>query len=186
MANTWQGQFPYRNTGALGWVGTTPVGTFPPNGFGMVDMIGTLAGLGANHFLVWNITDLGLVPAVTAQGAAAAQGASNVVAAMNLLLTQALAALPGSVTDDLILFDAYAGLNDIVANPAAYGLADASTACAADGACDASQAFFWDGIHPNTAGHQVMARLAVAAIPEPATGLLLGLAFLGLAASRCT
>ncbi|MBP8195063.1 MAG: PEP-CTERM sorting domain-containing protein, partial [Azonexus sp.] len=82
------------------------------------------------------------------------------------------------------LFDAYAGLNDIVANPAAYGLADASTACAADGACDASQAFFWDGIHPTSAGHQVMARLAVAAIPEPATGLLLGLAFLGLAATR--
>ena len=151
---------------------------------GMVDMIGTLAGLGANHFLVWNITDLGLVPAVTAQGTAAAQGASSVVAYMNFLLTQALAALPGSITDDLILFDAYAGLNDIVANPAAYGLADASTACAADGACDASQAFFWDGIHPTTAGHQVMARLAVAAIPEPATGLLLGLAFLGLAATR--
>jgi outer membrane lipase/esterase len=40
---------------------------------GMVDMIGTLAGLGANHFLVWNITDLGLVPAVTAQVPAAAQ-----------------------------------------------------------------------------------------------------------------
>ena len=32
MANTWQGRFPYRNDGALGWVGTSPVGTFPPNG----------------------------------------------------------------------------------------------------------------------------------------------------------
>ena len=30
MANTWQGRFPYRNDGALGWVGTSPVGTFPP------------------------------------------------------------------------------------------------------------------------------------------------------------
>ena len=67
---------------------------------------------------------------------------------------------------------------------AAARVADASTACAADGACDASQVFFWDGIHPTSAGHQVMARLAVAAIPEPATGLLLGLAFLGLAATR--
>src|ERR1700753_2879978 len=28
MANTWQGSFPYRNEGALGWVGTSPVGTF--------------------------------------------------------------------------------------------------------------------------------------------------------------
>lgn len=42
MANTWQGKFPYRNDGALGWTGTSPVGAFPPNGFGLVDMIGNV------------------------------------------------------------------------------------------------------------------------------------------------
>jgi formylglycine-generating enzyme required for sulfatase activity len=42
MANTWQGRFPYRNDGALGWVGTSPVGTFPTNGFGLLDMIGNV------------------------------------------------------------------------------------------------------------------------------------------------
>ncbi|ADU01012.1 formylglycine-generating enzyme family protein [Mycolicibacterium gilvum] len=42
MANTWQGAFPYRNDGALGWAGTSPVGTFPANGFGLVDMIGNV------------------------------------------------------------------------------------------------------------------------------------------------
>ncbi|MFN3002831.1 formylglycine-generating enzyme family protein [Mycolicibacterium wolinskyi] len=42
MANTWQGRFPYRNDGALGWVGTSPVGTFPPNALRLFDMIGNV------------------------------------------------------------------------------------------------------------------------------------------------
>lgn len=42
MANTWQGRFPYLNTGADGWVGTSPVGSFPENGNGLVDMIGNV------------------------------------------------------------------------------------------------------------------------------------------------
>jgi formylglycine-generating enzyme required for sulfatase activity len=42
QANTWQGAFPYRNDGAEGWVGTAPVGTFPQNGYGLLDMIGNV------------------------------------------------------------------------------------------------------------------------------------------------
>ena len=153
---------------------------------GVVSMIGNLAERGAEHFLVWNITDLGLVPAVTAQGSAAVLGASQVVAAMNQALASALDAyLPDSVTDGLVLFDAYAGLQDIVANPAAYNLVNGSDACAADAQCVANQYFFWDGIHPTTAGHEVMARLAVAAVvPEPTSLALVGLALLGLVCSR--
>jgi formylglycine-generating enzyme required for sulfatase activity len=42
MANTWQGHFPYLNTGAAGWIGTSPVCLFPANDFGLSDMIGNV------------------------------------------------------------------------------------------------------------------------------------------------
>ena len=42
LANFWQGRFPYENTLIDGWEGTSPVGMFPPNGFGLYDMIGNV------------------------------------------------------------------------------------------------------------------------------------------------
>lgn len=40
MANTWQGEFPWQNHATDGFEGTSPVGSFPPNGYGLYDMIG--------------------------------------------------------------------------------------------------------------------------------------------------
>ncbi len=42
MANTWQGEFPWRNTCDDGYDSTSPVGAFPPNGYGLIDMIGNV------------------------------------------------------------------------------------------------------------------------------------------------
>jgi formylglycine-generating enzyme len=42
MANTWQGRFPYENLRADGFEGTSPVDAFPPNGYGLRDMIGNV------------------------------------------------------------------------------------------------------------------------------------------------
>ncbi len=42
LANFWQGDFPWRNTGARGWRGTSPVGLFPANGHGLYDMTGNV------------------------------------------------------------------------------------------------------------------------------------------------
>jgi sulfatase modifying factor 1 len=42
MANTWQGQFPWQNLLLDGYEGTSPVGAFPPNGYGVHDMTGNV------------------------------------------------------------------------------------------------------------------------------------------------
>ncbi len=42
MANTWQGEFPWQNLLLDGYARTSPVGAFPPNGYGLFDMIGNV------------------------------------------------------------------------------------------------------------------------------------------------
>jgi formylglycine-generating enzyme len=42
LANFWQGDFPWRNTGASGWRGSSPVGLFPANGYGLYDATGNV------------------------------------------------------------------------------------------------------------------------------------------------
>ena len=42
MANTWQGEFPRQNLARDGFERTSPVTAFPPNGYGVHDMIGNV------------------------------------------------------------------------------------------------------------------------------------------------
>ena len=42
MANTWQGVFPHENLAEDGYTRTSPVRAFPPNGYGLFDMIGNV------------------------------------------------------------------------------------------------------------------------------------------------
>jgi formylglycine-generating enzyme len=42
MANTWQGNFPIQNLATDGYERTSPVTTYPPNAFGVYDMIGNV------------------------------------------------------------------------------------------------------------------------------------------------
>jgi formylglycine-generating enzyme required for sulfatase activity len=40
QANTWQGEFPWQNLLDDGFFGTSPIGSYPPNGYGLLDITG--------------------------------------------------------------------------------------------------------------------------------------------------
>jgi sulfatase modifying factor 1 len=50
MANTWQGEFPWQNLRTDGYEGTSPVGSFDPNGYGLYDMTGNVWEWTADYF----------------------------------------------------------------------------------------------------------------------------------------
>jgi phospholipase/lecithinase/hemolysin len=146
----------------------------------------TLSSEGADQFLLWNIPDIGKIPAITSLGPEASVAASYLVGLMNQALLDALSALPADVSDGVHFFDAFGAFNSLVGDPSAFGFSNVSSPCAMSQACidDPMGYFFWDGIHPTTAGHAVLSNLSLATIPEPGTILLLAIALVGMAVSR--
>jgi outer membrane lipase/esterase len=146
-----------------------------------------LEAAGAHNILFWSVPDIGKTPEFLLQGAEAAAKATSVAAAMNHAMEQAILLLAPSQRRDLRTFDIFGFMERIIADPTAYGLSDVTSACAYSTACigDPSRTLFWDGLHPTTAGHLLVANAALASInPEPDVYVLFGIGLAVLACQR--
>ena len=127
--------------------------------------------------MVWNVPNIGVSPAVIGEGLQASLLAEHLAIMMNSALSERMSAEHG-----VTIFDDFGLITDTVMNPAKYGLINVTDACGAVPTCDPSTYLFWDGIHPTSIGHALLAQQMIQAIPEPATYALLIAGLLVIAA----
>jgi phospholipase/lecithinase/hemolysin len=138
---------------------------------------------GATKFLILNAPDLSLTPAIQRLDGAspgAAQLARALSAGFNLGLQgdprtpepdgvlPSLAGLPGI---ELIVLDLYSKVYEIVGSPAGFGLSNVNTACITPNVApfhcqNFDEYLFWDGIHPTSAAHAIIAQFAAATLAD--------------------
>ncbi len=156
------------------------------------DSVLALAAAGAGDILLPNIPNLGSTPEVNFPPAEADAPAvsEEVSRRFNEAFDETVLLLEASIAGaglaaELIVLDVFTLLEGVVLDPAAFGLTNVTDACAFECPEGEDNYLFFDGIHPTTAGHAILAAGALRAVPAPATALLLATGLLlGLRARR--
>jgi outer membrane lipase/esterase len=135
-------------------------------------VIRTLTGVGARHFLVPNVLDIGLIPETTALGSTAVARAADLTMTFNGCLERQLQSLEAANPRiEITHLDVFTLLDDVVANAGTYGFTNVTDGCVNGdpltftsvcnaggfmaGVPVASGYLFFDNQHPTTAGYNL-------------------------------
>lgn len=137
-------------------LGLNPATTIAATIEGIRQAILAFKAAGARTILVPNLPNLGKIPSVTRNGPAVATFATALSAQYNA----ALDAMLDTIEDvNILRFDTFAFITDVVDNPAAYGFTNATQPCysgfvtpdpTATECADPDAHVFWDVEHPTT------------------------------------
>lgn len=164
--------------------------------------IAALASIGADHFLVPNLPDLGVTPFGLSSGYSS--GLSALSASFDTGLSWALTGLQSRLGLDIRQFDVFGFMNKVIGDPSAFGFTNVTDPClnGLTVCADPSQYLFWDSVHPTTsadailaaqfrnsldptaAANSILAAGFASSVPEPTTIALVGVGLLGLGFSR--
>jgi len=146
----------------------------------LVKQIATLNAAGAKYIVVFNVPDIGKTPFGVGSGSGAQ------ITALSSFFNSTLYAGLDATGIQTIRFNAFAMLNEVVANPGLYGFTNASApACGTTPSLlctaanlvtpNAAQTYvFADGVHPTTAAHAIIAQAVQSMITGPMQMAALG------------
>ena len=148
-------------------------------------LIGSLQAAGAKYAVVYNLPDLGKTPDYMAYGAAASAGATQLSGLYNGQLNIGLSQLSAKGMN-IIPVNAFALVNEVIANPTAYGFSNvtmpactggsgSSLQCGPQGsgapvtyAAGTDQTYlFADGVHPTQGADHLLTQAVLSEIAAP-------------------
>jgi len=136
----------------------------------IADNIIVLSLAGAQKFIVPNVANLGLVPAITELGPNTIALATALSVGFNLALENTLSTIEQAFHVDITRFDVFELMSAIVADPESYNLENSIDACLTPevkkgAVCKhPNDYFFWDGIHPTRVVHRILAKEALSVL----------------------
>jgi len=158
----------------------------------IADVIGSLAAANAKSLLIPNVPNMGLVPLITGGGPPVAD-ATALSAVFNTGLAAAIDDIATLFPDtNLFQFDTFGLLTDTFLDPSAFGFTNVTDACYSEfvvpggtSCANPDEFLSWDGFHPTTATHRIIAEQVVVPVPAAAWLFVSGLiGLLGLARRR--